>query len=275
MIDFEIASFKADLLEGCVPFAKMEACLDPAAQDLSIYHEATFFPLAVVHGETVGLFSRPGQHCNAVFERSEDGKVGLRFEESTFTYILNNGGSYFFSNRPKGSSKIPCLMNAEQYKNFKLCSRSYLPSSRLYSLCRRDFADKESLVNDIEVGKRFRLVVETACQRIFSIEVYMVYVFENFIKILLPVIETLPNEVFNPGGLAEFLAPDLCDYTFDSINKNRSEWRQLLITSREVSKINIAIDLLSKQLNFAWVIGSTFGKKRLIMNCKSVKLISF
>ena len=103
----------------------------------------------------------------------------------------------------------------------------------------------------------------------------MVYVFENSIKILLPVIETLPDEVFNPGGLAKFLVPDLCGYTFDFINKNRTEWKQILIASHEVSQINIAIDLMSKQLNFAWVIASTHAKKRLIMNCKSVKLVSF
>ena len=125
MIDFEIECFKADLIKGSTPFTKMEACFDPTAQDLSTYHEATFFPIAVVHGETVGLFSKPMQHSNAVFSKSENGESTLSFECACYTYILNSDGSYLFSNKSVGSRNSPHLMNVEQYKSFKLCSKNH------------------------------------------------------------------------------------------------------------------------------------------------------
>ena len=257
----------------------MEACLDPAAKDLDIYEEATHFPLVIVHNDRVGLFSRKAQHYRlSHFKNPERGvfkSTDLTHNESSYTYSLCRDGGYFFTPiSGSGGALCPAIWKLNQYKSFHLLTRPLQSEFSLYELplCRCN--EKINIAQDIKDGKRFRLVVEFASQRLFSIELYMIYVFEDAIELLFPPIFTCPQEFFGLGIFEEVVENSSLERnSFSSIMDSRQGWKRIIASGLEMCVVGMFVDFDNGEFCFKWDIG---GKSQMAKDkIASMKLFSF
>ena len=250
---FDAVEFRQNLLNGSVPYSVMEACLDPSEKELRIYQEATHFPLVVLSKDRVGLFSRPDQHC--LVSRMSAGSESSSFNMKIFsyTYVLKCQSGYFFASQD-ASQEQTCflqLLNVNQYKLFEL--RTYHPAW-LANVCGNPLSNQDArdkLSRLVYEGKRFRLVAELEGDACISLEIYMIYVFDNTIELVFPPVLTIPQEINELGFLEDIADSSFFDpLSFQSIQRNRMPMRSMGIKSLKGRKIGISLDLKESKLFF-------------------------